>query len=96
MKIKILNLEFEVIEKECIEHGSTLIGQILHLEQKIYMLKSLSEERKKIVLIHEILHSVLDQLGFEAQHDDEHLIQSLATSLYQVFKNNHNLFRGEE
>lgn len=88
MKIKILNLDFEVIEKECIEHGQNLIGQTLHFEQKIYILKSLSEERKKIVLLHEVLHSILEQLGFDAQHDDEHLIQSLATAVYQVFKEN--------
>lgn len=91
MKIKILNLDFEVIEKECIEHGQNLIGQTLHFEQKIYILKSLSDERKKIVLLHEILHSILEQLGFEEKHDDEHLIQSLATAVYQVFKVNQDL-----
>lgn len=47
MKIKIVGLTFDVVEVECIEHGSAEIGRIDHLNQKIYIKKGLSKERKK-------------------------------------------------
>lgn len=92
MKIKIFDLEFEVVEKESITHCGGEIGLIDHLEQKIYILSSLSEERKKIVLLHETLHSIFQQLGFDKEHDDERLISSVATALYQVFQDNKAIF----
>lgn len=92
MKVKVLNLDFEIIEVPVIEHGSDLIGRIEHLNQKIFIQKDISEERKKIVLLHEILHSIFQQLGFVDQHDDEHLINSLSSAFYQVLKDNKTTF----
>lgn len=87
-RIKILNLEFEIKEVECISHGGSQIGEINHLDQVIFIKKGLSEERKKIVLLHEILHSIFEQLGFMEEHDNEHLIDSLASSIYQILNDN--------
>ncbi|MCM1259665.1 MAG: hypothetical protein NC182_01815 [Prevotella sp.] len=91
-KIKILNLEFEIREVECISHGGSQIGEINHIDQVILLKKGLSEERKKIVLLHEILHSIFEQLGFAEEHDNEHLIDSLASSIYQILNDNKTIF----
>lgn len=88
MEIKILNLKFEIQEVTEISHGSENIGETDHIKQIIYIKKSLSPERKKIVLLHEILHSIFEQLGFDEQHDDELLINALSTALYRVLVDN--------
>ena len=87
-EVKIFGETYEVIEQEIIDNMVEKIGLIDHLQNKIYIKKSISEDKKKVTLIHEILHGVLSQLGFDEEHDNEHLIDSLATALYQVFKSN--------
>lgn len=91
MKLKVLNLEYDVIEVPTIEHGSLEIGRVNHLEQKIFIKAGLSNERRKVTLIHEAIHSIFQQLGFNEEHDNEHLISSLATALYQVLNDNKKL-----
>ncbi len=88
MKIKIVGLTFDVVEVECIEHGSAEIGRIDHLNQKIYIKKGLSKERKKVVLLHEAIHCILEQFGFESEHDDEKLICTLSTVICQWIDDN--------
>lgn len=90
--MKILNLNFEVLEVDVIDNDDGVLGRINYITQKIYIKKSLTEEHKKIVLLHEILHSILQQLGFDEEHDNEHLIDSLSTSIYQVIKDNKTTF----
>ena len=87
-EVKIFGETYEVIEQEIIDNMVEKIGLIDHMQNKIYIKKSISEDKKKVTLIHEILHGVLSQLGFDEEHDNEHLIDSLATALYQVFKSN--------
>jgi len=88
MEIKILNLEFEIQEVTEISHGSENIGETDHIKQIIYIKKNLSSERKNVVILHEILHSIFEQLGFDEQHDDELLINALSTALYRVLVDN--------
>ena len=88
MIIDVLGLDFEVIETPVIEHGSNEIGRVDHIKQKIYLLDSLTKEIKKVVLVHEILHSIFEQLGFNEEHDNEHLIDCLAKSIIQIFSKN--------
>lgn len=90
-KINILGLNFHIKEVDCIEHGSLDIGRIDHINQIIYLKKGMSKERKKVVLIHEALHSIFQQLGFSEEHDDEHLIDCLAKSIDDLLRNNDNL-----
>ena len=90
-KIKILSMEYEVKEVDNIEHGSDEIGRIQHLDNLILIKRGINEERKKVVLIHEIIHAIFEQLGFSEEHDNEHLINSLANSIYQVFTSNKDL-----
>lgn len=87
-EVKIFGETYEVIEQEIIDNVVEKIGLIDHMQNKIYIKKSLSEDKKKVTLIHEILHGILSQLGFDDEHDNEHLIDSLSTAIYQVFKSN--------
>ena len=90
--IKVLNLNYQIIEKNIIDNDDNVLGRINYVEQVIYIKSCLTEEHKKIVLLHEILHSILQQLGFDEEHDNEHLIDSLSTSIYQVLHDNKTTF----
>lgn len=86
--LKILNYTFKVIEVNEISHGSTEIGQIDHLDQTIRIKKGLSPERKQVTIIHEVLHSIFEQLGYDELHDNEQLINSLSMALSRVINDN--------
>lgn len=90
--MKILNLEYKIVEQNIIDNDNDVLGRINYITQIIYIKSNLTKEHKKIVLLHEILHSILQQLGFDEEHDNEHLIDSLATAIYQVINDNKTTF----
>lgn len=90
--MKILNLDYKIVEESVIDNNNDLLGRINYIDQIIYIKSTLSKEHKKIVLLHETLHSILQQLGFDEEHDNEHLIDSLSTAIYQVLQDNKTTF----
>lgn len=91
-KIKIMSQSYDIEQMETIELGVIKLGEVNHLENLIKICSTIPEDKKKIVLLHEILHVIFQQLGFDEEHDNEHLIDCLANSLYQVLKDNPKLF----
>lgn len=51
----------------------------------IHIRKSLPKKMKNAVLIHEILHGILIQLGYNELSNDETLVQSLSIAIAQTF-----------
>lgn len=90
-QIKVLNLIYDVEEIDEFGDDGTL-GKILYAKQKILIRSDLSDERKKVTLIHEIVHGLLEQLGFHEECDNEHLINSLSTAAYQILSDNKSIF----
>lgn len=86
-KVDILGIPYEIKEVETIDKGTLIIGQINYLEQIILLDKSLPKEKKEQTLLHEILHGILSALGYDDINDDEHLVQSISSALYQVLRN---------
>lgn len=87
-KVKILGIEYELKEVEQVNKNQRLFGEIDFVNQTIKIEKGLSDDRKKQVLLHEILHGICEQLGIEEINNNENLIQSISSSLYQVLKDN--------
>lgn len=87
-QIKILATEYQVEEVNQINKYERLLGEIQYTEQKIKIDKDISEDMKKEVLIHEILHGILEKLGYIELNDDEQKVQSIASTLYSVLKEN--------
>ena len=59
-------------------------GYIDPQRQLIVLDKRLSKEKAAQVLIHEIVHGLLDQLGYLDLYEDEHLVQGLAIGLHEA------------
>ena len=93
MTINILGVPFTVEEKECIDtpdEGVTQ-GLIIYSEAKILIRKGLPKDLKRTVLIHEIVHGMLVQIGRNDLTEDEALVQTLAIAIDQTFQ-----LKGEE
>lgn len=85
-KINILGLTYEIREVEVIDKDCRMFGQIDYINQVIKIDKELTQERKDITLLHEIIHGISEQLGLEELNKDERVVQSLATALHQTLK----------
>lgn len=86
--IKIMATEYEVEEVEQIDKFNMSLGEIVYTELKIKIDKTIPEELKKETLFHEMLHGVLDKLGYTDINEDEQKVQSIASTLYLVLKEN--------
>lgn len=87
-KVKIMATEYDLEEVEQIDKYQRLLGQIDYVEQTIKIDKNISEDMKKEVLLHEILHGILEKLGFEGINSDEQKVHSIASTMYLVLKEN--------
>ena len=86
--VKVLSQEYVIKRVDVIDKDDPILGMIDHIENVIYIKNNLTPEKEKVTLIHEILHAIFEQVGFDDEHDNEHLIKSLSTALYQVFQGN--------
>ncbi|MBF0714523.1 ImmA/IrrE family metallo-endopeptidase [Gemella sp. GH3] len=92
-KIKISGLEYEVIEQEYFktpDDERNLWGYCDYEQQKIYIRSSLSTEKKKQVLIHELTHAIFHGAGYTEQ--DEDTVHRISLVMHQVIKENISTF----
>ncbi len=87
-KIDILGVPYTISRVPYISREELTVGQIDYLGQEIKILDDLEDALYHVTLLHEIFHAILNQLGFSEEESNEHLVQSLATALYQVLTRN--------
>jgi len=92
--IKILGLDYTVERVPYISKDEYRIGQIDYIKQQILLDDEISEEREKVVLLHEVLHGICEVLGLDELNNNETLIKSLSTALHQCLKDNPILTKG--
>lgn len=88
MTINILGVQYNVIEVPIVCRDEFRKGQIDYIKNEITIDKALPKESHDQVLMHEIIHAICDLQGLYDIGDDENKVQSLATALHQVFKDN--------
>lgn len=89
MKIKVGSLYYEVIEQEYFksqDDDRNLWGYCDYEQLKIFIRSSLSEQKKKQVLAHELTHAIFHGAGYTEQ--DEDMINRVAIVLHQVLQEN--------
>jgi ssRNA-specific RNase YbeY (16S rRNA maturation enzyme) len=79
--------KWDVEEVECFEDstkmGDSLLGQTRIRVSKTWEGEKTSKQSKEATLYHEVVHSILDTLGYEEISRDEILVQGLATLMQQ-------------
>ena len=93
-KIKIGGLWFEVKESQEVANQSNVFGSLHSRQQKIFLEKSETQQRKEQTFFHEILHGIWQQAGLceryrgDQEKIEEEIVSALASGLYQVLKDN--------
>ena len=81
--VNVLGIAYEVVTEE-MEDGED--GCISPRKQRITLREGMCEEKRTQVYLHELVHGILDQLGYSELYEDEHLVQGLAIGLHQALK----------
>lgn len=83
--LKILGQIHTIKIEDEISRSNLLNGMIDHDNQIIYIRKSLPDEKKKEVLLHEVIHGISEALDMDLK---EEAVQMLARSLYDFLTTN--------
>lgn len=73
-----------------------VLGQAGFNACEIEIDSSLSVERQRQTLIHEIFHAVMYESGYDGDEQDEDMVNRVSLVLYQVFADNNFDFMREE
>ncbi|MGY0692627.1 ImmA/IrrE family metallo-endopeptidase [Virgibacillus sp. FSP13] len=89
-KIKVAGIDYEIKEVDGLadEHG--LGGLILYEKGIIKIDSSMCKDKKEQVFVHELLHSIFNEAGYDEQNED--MVNRLSIVLYQVLKDNKLIF----
>jgi len=80
---KIFGLTYKVTQPVKVDdEGSWGEHSIEH--RKIKILKSLNEQQKEITYLHELIHTVLDNLEYNELSSDEVFVERVSKALHQI------------
>ena len=84
--------EYRIELVERINRDSFLMGETDFVEQVIRIDGSLKRDRRREVLLHELLHCVFESAGDRESNEDERLICTIASGFNQILSQNEWLF----
>jgi len=77
------------------DSGGDLYGEISYEKRQIFLYEKIDDDEKSVTLLHEIAHGILYNMGSELR-TDENFITAFSENLYQVIKDNSNLFKANQ
>ena len=83
-KVNICGIDFTVEELPPNARDDTFMGRSDIVACKISINSNMPEQQKQVVLIHEVLHCILDNHSFAKESNDEVLVSTLASELYRL------------
>jgi hypothetical protein len=86
--VNILGIPYTVERVPVVNKGAYALGQIDYGQQRITIDEDLREERAQVTLLHEVIHGILESLGFDEETKNENMVQSLALGMYQFLVTN--------
>ena len=91
MRIKIGAVFFDIIGADGLKDGDILLNGIIKFEDEtITYDKNLSPSKRKITLLHELVHGIINHAG--GVHD-ERQIEMLSNGLHQVLSDNEEVMK---
>ncbi len=85
-KVNVCGVIYTVEESETVDNDLTCLGVCIYADSKICLKKNISAERKAQTFVHELLHAIFYEAGFDEQ--DEELINRVGKVMYQVLQDN--------
>ncbi|EPC24522.1 hypothetical protein [Lacticaseibacillus paracasei] len=68
-------------------------GETCYKQASIRICEGMADDEVKITLVHEIIHAILQERGFDQQNNDEAMVDGLAHALRMLAKQNPELVR---
>lgn len=90
LQVNVAGIEYTVQYQDGMMRNHSLLGQVLYPESTIDIDSSMSQSKKEQVFVHELVHAMFNEAGYEEQ--DEEMVNRLAIVLYQVLKQNNLKF----
>ena len=90
--VSILGVVYKIEYVEVVNKEDPRFGQTDFFNSVIKIDSSLSDDMKKQTLIHEIMHCICWALGLYDIGENENAIQSIASALYDISKDNQAIF----
>ncbi|MCG7407726.1 ImmA/IrrE family metallo-endopeptidase [Paenibacillus sp. ACRRX] len=94
MQIKVAGTHYEVVREKLLGAAENIYGDANFTIHRIRIDESITPERAQQTLIHELLHAIFYEAGYDEQ--DEDVIRRVSTVLYQVLADNDVLSLMEE
>lgn len=91
--IKVAGVNYNVKHVNKLMDDYDYLGHINYPNNEIKIDEGISEERKAQVLIHEMLHAIFYESGYDEQ--DEDMINRVGITLHQVLRDNDFSFMNE-
>jgi hypothetical protein len=85
-KVNVAGINYDVKETDNLSLDHGLGGQILYEKGLIKIDSSMCEDKKEQIFVHEVLHSIFNEAGYDEQDEDQ--VNRLSIVLYQVLKEN--------
>lgn len=82
---KIFNDKYTVKEYKKIDPEHSM-GEHDYMKKSIKLKRDMSIEEKERTFFHEIMHCVLDQLGYDKLSADEKFVDQIGSALHQIIK----------
>jgi hypothetical protein len=94
LTFRVGTLDYKVTEAPDMIRKHNLFGQVTYDDGIIEVEPTLSEQRKHNVIVHELVHAMLFEAGYDEQ--DEEQVRRLGNVLTQVLRDNDFAFIREE
>ena len=85
-KVNICGIPHEIIYCKDSFDIDTHLGMICYKDCEIRINEDMPEEHQKETICHEMLHGILNHLGFSNLSSDEQFVQSLGNAIYNSFE----------
>jgi len=86
LQVNVAGIDYTVQYQDGMMKNYSLLGQVLYAESTIDIDSSMSQSKKEQVFVHELVHAIFNEAGYDEQ--DEEMVNRLSIVLYQVLKQN--------
>lgn len=86
LQVNVVGIDYTVQYQDGMMKNYSLLGQVLYAESTIDIDSSMSQSKKEQVFVHELVHAIFNEAGYDEQ--DEEMVNRLSIVLYQVLKQN--------
>lgn len=91
--IKIGSMNYKIVFKDKVvdDNNQEINGVMLYDSERIEINKRLTLNVKKVILLHEILHAILEKSGIDSSEDNmEQIITAISNNMIDVFNEQEN------